>query len=286
MTGSTGATGPAGPGDNLTIGSVTSGTAPGVTVFGNSPNQALDFVLQSGSQGPMGPRGFTGPTGPPGAQGPAGPPTYAGARWVPISMRAKILTASGGDTLAPVGTASSSPQPDAFYVQWLSGAAAKRTAGEVGPFDQTQSRYNPIFSALIRTGSSITQQRIWVAISSADLSQTDGVGAVATRYVGVRFSTSAGDIDWQLASGDGTTGSVQDTGIAVQPNTAYLIQLTWTGGQLDCQINGVVCATKTTNLDTGDSTDLGVDCVTTTLAAAPAVQLISYLNLLYNGNDF
>jgi hypothetical protein len=202
-------------------------------------------------------------------------------------MKAKVLTAIGGEALTPVGTASASPQSDAFYVRWASGAAANKTAGEVGPFTQTQSRYNPIYTALIRTGTSIANERIWVALSSADLSQTDGVGATTVRYIGLRFSTSAGDTDWQIASGDGTTGSVIDSGVAVQPGTYYLIQLNWSiGGQLDCQINGVSCAVKTTNLDTGNPTDLGVDCVTTTLSAVPAVQSTSYISLQYNGNDF
>ena len=154
-----------------------------------------------------------------------------------------------------MGTASASAQPDAFYVRWLSGAALKKVAGEVGPFDQTQSRYHPIYIALVRTGSSIAQQRIWVALSSAELSQTDGVGAIATRYIGVRFSTAAGDTTWKLASGDGTTGSVNDTAVLVQPNTFYLIQLNWSiDGQLSCQINNISCAAKTTNLDTGNAT--------------------------------
>jgi len=202
-------------------------------------------------------------------------------------MNAKALTAIGGEALTPTGTATASPQPDAFYVQWQSAATAKKFAGVAGPFFQTQSRYQPIYTALIRTGSSIAQQRIWVALASADLSQGDGVGATATRYIGVRFSTSAGDTDWQLASGDGATGSVQDTGVAVQPNTAYLIQLNWaTTGQLDCLINNISCAAKTTNLDTGNPTDLGVECLTTTLNGAPVSESVSYISLLYNGNDF
>jgi len=202
-------------------------------------------------------------------------------------MHATSLTAIGGGALTPAGTASSNPQSDACYVRWLTPATAKKTAGEVGPFDQTQSRYHPIYTALIRTGTSIAHQRIWVALSSADLSGTDGAGATAIRYIGVRFSTSAGDADWQLASGDGTAGSVQDTGVAVQPSTAYLIQLNWSvDGELDCVINGITCAAKFTNLDTGNATNLGVDCVTTTLAATPAAESISYISLLYDGNDF
>jgi hypothetical protein len=202
-------------------------------------------------------------------------------------MTSTALTAIGGATLTPVGTASASPQSDAFYVQWLSGASATKTAGEVGPFTQTQGRYRPIFTALIRTGASISKQRIWIALSSADLSQTDGVGSLATRYIGLRYSTSAGDTDWQLASGDGTAASVDDTGIAVQPNTYYLIQLNWSvDGQLSCLINNVSCAAKTTHLDIGGTTDLGVDCVATPLGTVAVSEMISYINLLYNGNNF
>jgi hypothetical protein len=172
-------------------------------------------------------------------------------------------------------------------VNWVASGGVKK-AGEIGPFTQTQSRYNPVFTALIRTGSNIAQERIWVALSSADLSQSDGVGTpMTTRYIGLRFSTAAGDTDWQLASGDGITGSAIDTGIAVQPGTVYLIQLNWaTSGQLICLINGISCATKTTNLDTGNPTDLGVDCVITALAPGPKSFLTGYLTLLYNGNDF
>jgi hypothetical protein len=256
--------------------------SPSPVVSGSTPVGDSNFTLFA-----AGSPGAQGATGPAGAQGPAGPPTFAGARWVATNMHAKTLTAFGGEPLKHVGTASASPQPDAFYVRWVSAGAAKKTAGEVGPFRQTESRYQPIYSALIRTGSSIAEQRIWVALTSADLSQSDGVGALATRYIGVRYSTSANDKDWQVGSGDGTTGSVQDSGIAVQANTYYLIELTWsTNGELNCQINGVSCATKTTNLDTGKPTELGVDCVTTALSSTPVVQSTAYISLQYNGNNF
>jgi hypothetical protein len=186
-----------------------------------------------------------------------------------------------------VGTASGSPQADAYYVQWTSGAAANASAGIEGPFTQSQARYHPILSALIRTGTTISSQRIWVALASADLSQSDGVGAVATKYIGLRYSTSAGDLDWQLASGDGTSGSVNDTGIVVKPNTAYLIQLNWSvDGQLTCLINNVSSAAKTTQLDTGGVANLGIDCVSTALNTVPAVQSTAYISLQYDGNNF
>jgi hypothetical protein len=214
-------------------------------------------------------------------------------------MKAKVLTAIGGGALTPSGTASANPQPDAFYVQWVSGntagsatsgaaaSSSAKVAGEVGPFDQTESRYHPVYTALIRTGSDITNQRIWVALTNDPLSHTDAVGSSGARYIGVRFSTAAGDTDWQLASGDGTTGSATDTGVPVQANTFYLIQLNWSiDGQLDCQINNISCTPKTTNLDTGNPTMLGVECTTTALSGAQVQQSTAYISLRYDGNNF
>ena len=56
----------------LTIGSVTSGAAPAVTITGDSPNQVLNFVLEKGDKGEQGPRGERGPIGPQGLQGEQG----------------------------------------------------------------------------------------------------------------------------------------------------------------------------------------------------------------------
>src|SRR5262249_24078836 len=49
-TGGTGATGPTGVADseNLTIGTVTGGTATAVSITGNAPNQALNFSIPNG----------------------------------------------------------------------------------------------------------------------------------------------------------------------------------------------------------------------------------------------
>ena len=44
----------------MTIGSVTSGAAPAVTITGDSPNQVLNFVLEKGSQGIQGEKGDKG----------------------------------------------------------------------------------------------------------------------------------------------------------------------------------------------------------------------------------
>ena len=69
--GDPGATGPQGPiglPASLTVGNVTTGDIPSVSLRGSAPNQIVDFVLAKGAKGDT---GLTGPTGPQGAAGPA-----------------------------------------------------------------------------------------------------------------------------------------------------------------------------------------------------------------------
>ena len=70
--GDKGEKGDTGASNVLTIGSVTSGAAPAVTITGDSPNQVLNFVLEKGDKGEQGPRGERGPIGPQGLQGEQG----------------------------------------------------------------------------------------------------------------------------------------------------------------------------------------------------------------------
>lgn len=84
--------GPAGPANNLSIGSVSKGDEASVTITGDSPNQTLNFVLPKGDVGPQGPQGPKGDKGEPGLQGPAGPQGIQGLK---------------GDTGAPGATGPS-----------------------------------------------------------------------------------------------------------------------------------------------------------------------------------
>lgn len=49
-----GATGPAGPSNVLSIGTVTSGPVASASITGTSPSQTLNLVLKPGEQGPQG----------------------------------------------------------------------------------------------------------------------------------------------------------------------------------------------------------------------------------------
>jgi parallel beta-helix repeat protein len=64
-----GPTGPSGPANTLTIGSVTSGATPSATITGTSPSQTLNLVLPKGDKGETGNQGLKGDTGDAGQDG-------------------------------------------------------------------------------------------------------------------------------------------------------------------------------------------------------------------------
>ncbi len=91
--GATGAQGPAGPANSLSIGTVTSGTAA-ATITGTAPSQVLNLVLQKGD---------TGSTGP---QGPAGSVNLADETPQPLGTASAgtALTAARADHVHAVGS--------------------------------------------------------------------------------------------------------------------------------------------------------------------------------------
>ena len=114
------------------------------------------------------------------------------------------------------------------------------------------------------------------------LTTVDGTGAFTTRYVGVRYSTAAGDTQWQCGSGDGTTGSVITTGVTVAASTAYKITVDWSvNGTLTCTVNGTSVA-KTTNLDATQTAALGFHVALTTLTAAARTMITAFIHLETN----
>jgi hypothetical protein len=63
MQGVAGSTGPAGPANTLSIGTVSSGATAAATITGASPSQTLNLVLPRGDTGSAGVAGATGATG-------------------------------------------------------------------------------------------------------------------------------------------------------------------------------------------------------------------------------
>lgn len=70
--------GPAGPASSLSVGTVTAGSTPRVTIVGSPPNQTINFVLQKGDKGDKGEIGPIGTPGTPGRDGVDGQQGLAG----------------------------------------------------------------------------------------------------------------------------------------------------------------------------------------------------------------
>ncbi len=277
--GATGPAGPAGPAGPTGATGATGATGPTGPAGPTGPTGA------TGAAGAAGATGATGPTGPTGATGPIGLTGAVGARWIKVGSAATTLTAVGGVALTITGTATAVTNADGYFVQHASAATANSVGGYTQTFTQVQGRFRPKLVTRIRTEASIASRRHWVAITSAALSTSDGTGALATRYVGVRYSTAAGDTEWQCASGDGTTGSVLTTGVTVAVSTLYEITVDWSvNGTLTCTVNGTSVA-KTTNLDTTQTANLGLQISGTTLIASAINHLTSFIGLQYIGNQ-
>lgn len=105
-----GGSGPAGPANVLSVGTVEAGAEPEVTITGSAPSQVLNFVLAAGPQGEpgeigatgaTGPKGDTGDTGPQGEKGDTGdqgPQGEPGTATIDDGNKGDITTSDDGDT--------------------------------------------------------------------------------------------------------------------------------------------------------------------------------------------
>lgn len=138
--------------------------------------------------------------------------------------------------------------------------------------------YGPAVQVYVGTAATITSIRIWVGISKfGDSTETSDAPGGAL-YAMFRFSTGAGDTNWQACTGNGTA-SCTDTGTTVAGSTIYKLTIDYsTAGSVLFYINDVLKVTKTTNLPTGVSSSYGPwVSVTTLTTAARAIHISSVL---------
>lgn len=76
--------------------------------------------------------------------------------------------------------------------------------------------------------SSVTSRRVWIGLGSTTMSDSD---TAAGHFVGVRYSTVAGDAGWMPVSRDGTTQTVGAAGSAPVADVPYMLVMSGaTGG--------------------------------------------------------
>lgn len=112
--------------------------------------------------------------------------------------------------------------------------------------------HNPIFRARVRTGSVLTNVRIWIGLTSAAFTNVD---THAGSCVAIRYSTVAGDGGWVGVTRAGGTQNVTSTIASIAASTKYNIKIAVTGGGTSVTFT-VDNSTQTTSLTIPTGTSL------------------------------
>lgn len=178
-------------------------------------------------------------------------------------------TGIASGTNAGAGAVTNANAADGTFVSQAIAASSGTFGGRRSTtFNLTRRAHEPVFTAVIKTGSPVTNLRLWVGLFSAMVTNVDTIAA-GTQAAAFRFSTVAGDVTWRGICNDGTTqSSAVDSGVAVAENTKYKLTLRFTGSAVGFSINDDVEFFVTTNLP-ATTTDLGfvVTAITTTNSA-------------------
>lgn len=178
-------------------------------------------------------------------------------------------------TLNAAGVVAAAPTADGtlMMLDFPTLGVTNSDSAIIGPYTVTAFDYRPRLTAVIRTGASIANTRIFVGLSASDIS---GVATLAglngIKMVAVRYDTGLSDAQFQLVTSDGTTASANVCSSAIVAiNTTYIIDLDFTkAGAVQCRINnGSNTSTnyvlKSTNTPTGTA-GVGIQASATTLA--------------------
>lgn len=169
-------------------------------------------------------------------------------------------TASGyGFTVSPAGT-SGTPSTLAY--------SRREATANSGWFVSSRLASLTIgfaFALIFKLPSSVTSRRLWIGLGSTTMSDSD---TAAGSFVGVRYSTVAGDAGFMPASRDGTTQTIGTAGSAPVADVPYMLTIQAATG-------GSSVAVKITRLDTG-ATVLDVTISATLPASGTAIDWLLY----------
>lgn len=192
--------------------------------------------------------------------------------WMPPLNNSTAFNAVGSNAWAVTGTPTAAPAADAtlMMVKYTSGASTGNTAGVTGSaLGNSRFGFAPRMTFVVRTDSAITNQRIFIGLSSNDPSGISTLAGLNGNFVGLfRYDTGLSDTNWMAVTSDGTTASATSTGVAVAANTTYILTVDFfQSGHAKFVINSALSpqVDKTTNIPVG-ATDVGPCASLTTLA--------------------
>lgn len=224
---------------------------------------------EDGHDGEPGPPGSSipGATGATGATGPTGP---SGAGQLDAATFFSIIAAETAATYRHLNVNTTNPSTvtgtnaltvqsgEGFYQRQTSGAVINQNGAIISataPWIDWSFPFDITF--ILRTGSAITDVRLWVGVAASGPGATDTFGS-PSRFVGVRFSTAAGDGGWVGILNDGTTQAAATATIAaIAASTRYKIRIRSDGTQAWFSVNGSAEINASTNFP-GGATRVGV----------------------------
>jgi hypothetical protein len=175
------------------------------------------------------------------------------AKWLGIreySGSATTLTSLGYGAGGTAGVPAAAPGATDTYVSYTTTTALGSTAGWNGANGEIQTGFEPDTTFVLRTGpvaADIAGIRLWVGFASAAPTAADDPAGL--HIFAFRYSTGAGDTNWQATTKDGTTLGITNTGVAVAANTRYVMRIDARNpASILFYIAGVLVATRTTNL--------------------------------------
>lgn len=166
------------------------------------------------------------------------------------------------------GSASAADDNDGNWAQFSQGTL-NLMAGKNMSTQVYRPDWHLTYGTWLKTGSDVTSVRyvLGMANSAGNVNASDTPNANGAWF---RFSTSAGDTNWQCVTGDGSDRTITDSGVPVTADTTYRLRVHFGTVKAKFYINEVLVATHTTNMPTS-GTGLGWWAVLVNLAGAARV---------------
>lgn len=194
-----------------------------------------------------------------------------------LAVRAANATALGIGVVSPT-TANSPASANDSTNTWMT-LPTTNVSGNLGGFVSTtftivRPSHSPIFECTIKMDATILTERVWIGLTSADVTNVDTLAA-GTKFLGFRWSTVAADVGFCPVQNDGATQYVgSPIGTVVAGNTYKLrIRVDGDNGLAYFSVNDSAEQSPGSNFP-AVATDMGFVCRVITTSAA--IRLINF----------
>ena len=196
---------------------------------------------------------------------------------------ASTYTSVGVSAITTTGTLTNANDSKTTWTNHASSASIG-SSGSVrsSSFNLVRRAHDPMFITHVKTGSDITNLRIWVGLLSTTQSNSDTIDA---QGIALRYSSGVSP-NWFAVTKDGTTQTATNMGLAVAASTDYLLKFTVNSaaGTVTFTVNGGNSTTLSTNLP-ATATDLGFVVIAYTTTATAKSIAVSRIYCEFTGSE-